>query len=199
MILWTEVGVGKILSSIKAKNLAALTLTFILATSILSPVASASGGAEHPLGTDLEEWWTEYPDQHSEAGSAVDHPSWVLDLLEEKPVIIFIHKNNCPACVRQEADIKKVLAELGGEVAYTDLLIDSGDQRAWAGLAIYDPKGGIMTYVPVTVFLTLVPESEGDAEVAWHSGVGYSGERWVRSYLNDAIALHDENSAKWDR
>ena len=187
------------MSSIKAKNLAALTLTFILATSILGPVASASVEPVNPVGSGPEEWWTEYPDQHSEAGSAVDHPSWALDLLEEKPLIVFVHKNNCPACVRQEADIKKVLAKLGDEVAYTDLLIDSGDQKAWAGLAIYDPEGGIMTYVPVTVFLTLVPGTNVDADVAWHSVVGYSGERKIRSYLNDAIALHDENSAKWNR
>jgi hypothetical protein len=196
------VGVGKILSSIKAKNLAALTLTFILATSILGPVASASGGAEHIVGPGPGEWWIEYPDQHSKAGSAVDHPSWALDLLEEKPVMMLIHRTNCPACVRQEADIKKVLAELGDEVAYLDLLTDSGDEKAWAGLDIYYPSGDPSVdriFVPVTVFLTLVPGPSGDAEVAWHSGVGYSGERWIRSYLNDAIALHDENSAKWDR
>ncbi len=193
-------GVGKILSSIKAKNLAALTLTFILATSILSPIASASVGAEHTMGSGPEEWWTEYPDQHSKAGSAVDHPPWALDLLKEKPVIIFIHRNNCPACVEQEADIKKVLAD--DEVAYIDLLTDSGEEKAWVGLYVYYPSGDPSVdriFVPVTAFLTLVPGTSVDADVAWHSLVGYSGERKIRSYLNDAIALHDENSAKWDR
>jgi hypothetical protein len=187
------------LSSIKAKNLTALTLTFILATSILGPVVSASGGAEHPVGSGPKEWWIEYPAQHSNAGSAVDHPSWTLDLLEEKAVIVFIHRNNCPSCVAQEADIKKVLEELGDEVAYLDLLTDSDDQKAWEGIYIYDPNGGVMTYVPVTVFLTLVSSPSGETEIAWHSVVGYSGEREIRSYLNDAIALHEENSAKWDR
>jgi hypothetical protein len=193
------VGVGKILSSIKAKNLTSLTLTFILLTSILFPVVSASGGAEHPVGSGPKEWWIEYPAQHSNAGSAVDHPSWALDLLEEKAVLVFIHKNNCPSCAVQEPDIKKVLEELGDETAYRDLLIDNGDQKAWEGINIYDPNGGVMTYVPVTIFLTLVSGPSGEAEVAWHSVTGYSGERQIRSYLNDAIALYEENSAKWDR
>ncbi len=187
------------MSPTNAKNLAALTLTFILATSILGPVTSAEGGVEHPTGPGPDEWWIAYPDQHSKAGSAVDHPSWALDALKDKPVMMLIHKINCPACVRQEADIKKVLGELGDEVTYEDLLTDNGGEEIWEGLYTYDPNGGVMTYVPVTVFLTLVPGSEGNAEVAWHSAVGWSGERWVRSYLNDAIALHDENSAKWDR
>ena len=192
-------GVGKILSSINAKNLAAVTLTFILATSILGPFASAESSAEHPVGSGLEEWWIAYPDQHSKAGSAVDHPSWALDALKEKPVMMLIHSSGCPACIKQEADINKVLEDLGDEVAYLDLSTDSDGEKAWEGLDIYDPKGGVMTYVPVTVFLTQVPESDGDAEISWHSAVGYGGERWIRSYLNDAIALHTENSANWDR
>jgi len=190
------------LPSIKARYLAALTLTFILASGVLGPVASAEESANHTIGPGLEEWWITYPDQRSKAGSAVDHPSWALDLLEEKPVMIFIHRNNCPACVRQEDDIEKVLKDLGDDVAYLDLLIDSGDEEAWAGLNVYYPSGDPSIdriFVPVTVVLTLVPGSEGGAEVAWHSAVGYGGERWIRSYLNDAIVLYNENSVDWDR
>ncbi len=190
------------MSSIKARNLAALTLTFILAAGVLGPVAFAEEGAEHTIGPGPEEWWIAYPDQHSKAGSAVDHPSWALDLLKEKPVMMLIHKTNCPACVRQEADIKKVLRDLGDDVAYLDLLTDGGDEKTWAGLDIYYPSGDPSVdriFVPVTVVLTLVSGPSGDVEIGWHSGVGYSGERWIRSYLNDAIALHADNSANWDR
>ena len=87
-------------------------------------------------------------------------------------------------------------------MAYIDLLTDSGEEKAWVGLYVYYPSGDPSVdriFVPVTAFLTLVPGTSVDADVAWHSLVGYSGERKIRSYLNDAIALHDENSAKWDR
>jgi hypothetical protein len=186
------------LSPINAKNLAALTLTFILAACILGPAASADGGPEHPIGSGPEDWWIAYPDQHSNAGSSVDHQSWTLDPLAEKPVIVLIHRIGCPACVSQEAEIKKVLGDLGDEVTYLDVLAENDYGKTWSGLEVYDPNGN-PRLVPVTVFLTLVPGPDGDADVAWHSATGHRDERWIRSYLNDAIALHDENSASWDR
>jgi len=189
------VGVGKILSPINAKNLA---LTFILAACILSFAASGEGGLGHSIGSGPEDWWIAYPAQHSNAESAVGHPSWALDPLAEKPVIVLIHLTNCHACISQEADIKKVLGDLGDDVTYIDVLADSELEKGWTGLDVYDPSGN-PRLVPLTVFLTLAPGPDGNATVGWHSALGYRGEGWIRSYLNDAIALHDENSASWDR
>lgn len=186
------------MSSIKERNLAALTLTFILATSIFGPIASAEEGAEHTIGPGSEEWWVAYPDQHSNAGSTVDHPFWALDPLAEKPVIVLIHLTNCNACISQEADIKKILRDLGDDVTYIDVLADSELEKGWMGLDIYDPSGN-PRLVPLTVFLTLAPGPDGNATVGWHSALGYRGEGWIRSYLNDAIVLHDENSASMGR
>jgi hypothetical protein len=150
------------------------------------------------VGSGPENWWIEYPYQHLNAGSAVDHPSWALDALKERPVIMLIHKNGCHTCVLQEAEIRKVLGGLGDDVTYADVLFDSDWEKGWTALTVYDPSGD-PGLVPVTVFLTLAPGPDGNATVAWHSAVGYRDEGWIRSYLNDAITLYRENSASWGR
>lgn len=106
--------------------------------------------------------------------------------------MILIHRVNCPACIRQEAVVKKVLGDLGDEVAYVDILADNQHQKAWDGLMAYDP-GGRPGLVPLTVFLTLATGAEG-AEVAWQSGTGYLGKGWVRSSLDEAIRFHAASS-----
>lgn len=164
----------------------AILVVFLLAFAACG--ARGDGGA----GQVPEGWWIGYPDHHSRAGSPVDHPSWALEPLEEKPVIVFIHKIGCPSCIRQEAGINKALADLGDEVAYVDILADDQHQRAWAGLVIYDPAGS-PGLVPLTAILTLVPGQEG-TQVVWQSAIGYLGEGWVRHRLNEAIRLHSENS-----
>ena len=150
------------------------------------------------VGSGPENWWIEYPYQHLNAGSAVDHPSWALDALKDKPVIMLIHQNGCHACALQEAEIGTVLGSLGDDVAYIDILVNSDWEKSWTGLEVYDPSGK-PRFVPLTVFLTLAPGPDGNVTVAWHSVVDHKNEGWIRSYLNDAIALHRENSEGWDR
>lgn len=194
-VVWPKVGVGRTLSATDAKNPTALTLTFILAIGILVPGALGGDDPTHAIGSGPEDWWTAYPDQHSKAGSAVDHPSWALDPLEEKPVIVLIHLTNCHACASQEVDIREVISD---EVAYVDVLAEDDLEKTWTALQVYDPSGD-PGLVPVTVLLTLAPGADGEAEVAWHSAVGQRGKGWIRSYLNDAIALYEESSEGRDR
>jgi hypothetical protein len=184
-----------ILSPIKAENLG---LTLILAACLLCPAAFGDGGPLRVVGSGPENWWIEYPYQHLNAGSAVGHPSWALDALKERPVIMLIHKNGCHTCARQEAEIRKILGGLGDDVTYADVLFENDWEKGWKALEVYDP-GGDPALVPVTVFLTLAPAPDGNATIAWHSVVGYRSEGWIISYLNDAIALHHDNSAGWER
>lgn len=184
-----------ILSSINAGNVA---LTLILAASILCPAASGVGGPSHAVGSSPDNWWIKYPNQHLNAGSAVDHPFWALDALKEKPVIMLVHQNGCHACALQEAEIGKVLEGLGGDVAYIDILVNDDLEKGWTALQVYDPSGE-PKFVPLTVFLTLTPGPDGNVTVAWHSVVDYKTEGWVRSYLNDAIDLYRANSEGWNR
>jgi hypothetical protein len=184
-----------ILSSINAENVA---LTLILAASILCPAASGVGGPSHAVGSGPDNWWIEYPHQHLNAGSAVDHPSWALDALKEKPVIMLVHQNGCHACALQEVEIGKVLEGLGGDAAYIDILVNDDLEKGWTALKVYDPSGE-PKFVPLTVFLTLAPGPDGNVTVAWHSVVDHKDEGWIRSYLNDAIALYRANSEGWNR
>ena len=177
------------MSSIDAINLA---LAVILAAHLGGPAMGESVLA-HTIGSGSQDWWIEYPDQHPNAGSAVDHPTWALDPLEEKPLIMLIHSSGCSACIKQEEDIQEVLRDLGDDVSYLDVLYDDDIDKTWTALEIYDPTGDPGN-VPVTVLLTLAPGDDGDLEVAWHSYLGSRGEGRIRSYLNDAIVLYEENS-----
>lgn len=190
MMVMYPVGDVTALSPTKPEDMADLGLWAFLVASVLVfavPGAGSDGGA----GWGPEGWWIGYPDRHPIAGSAVEHPSWALEPLNETPVIILVHLTNCPACKRQEADLKKVLADLGDEVAYVDLLYERDPEKSWAGLALYDPAGSPRT-VPLTVFLTRVFGVDG-SEVAWQSAIGYQGERWIRSHLVEAIRLYAGN------
>ncbi len=53
-------------------------------------------------------------------------------------------------------------------------------------------------YVPLTVLLTLAPNSEGEVVPVWHSTDEVTGDGWVKNYVEDAIVQYDENSADWN-
>ncbi len=190
-------GVGKILSLIDKKNLPVLVIGVILATGVLGMVASTESDAEYSVGSRDDDWWVSYPDQHADAGAEVDHPRWVLDALEDKPVIILEHIKNCKDCTKQESDIDQVLEDLGSNVTYCNIMADGGDERARGLYDVYNSNGGIC-YAPLTIVLTLVRDDDGNVVVGWHSVKKASGESWVRSYLEDAIGYHEENSGDWN-
>jgi hypothetical protein len=157
----------------------------------------AVSAADPAGGPPPHDWWTVYPDQHPKAGSEVEHPQWVLDSLDKKPILILDHSTGkCKACIDQEGYVDAVLEEYGDDVTYENL-ISSEDPRADELFDIYDPNGG-KPYIPLTVILTLVEDSEGNVVVGWHSMEDAAGgEEMVRSYVEDAIEYHDENVGEW--
>jgi len=169
----------------------------ILAIGVLGLVASTESDSEYSVGPRDDDWWISYPDQHADAGAEVDHPQWVLDALEDKPALILEHTRNCKACTKQESDIDRVLEDLGSNVTYCDILVGVGDERASGLDDVYNPDGGI-AYAPLTIVLTLVRDDDGNVVVGWHSIKKASGESWIRSYLEDAIGYHEENSGDWN-
>ena len=72
--------------------IASLIVIVLLASSFLAM------GAEYSVGSGNDDWWRAYPDQSSGACGEVNHPSWVLDALKSKPVLIYVHKQ-CDYCV----------------------------------------------------------------------------------------------------
>ncbi|HOK58147.1 MAG TPA: thioredoxin family protein [Methanothrix sp.] len=159
---------------------------------VLLMLSLSAMGAEHSVGTGKDDWWASYPDDNTNAGGSVNHPAWVLNALKERPVLIFVHLN-CDYCAPQKEAVDKVMQDYSGDVTLFDLAGDS-DARA-ADAIVYDPDGG-KALVPLTVVVTLVND-DGDVRVGWHSSEDITGEDWIRSYLDDAIALYNENRGGW--
>lgn len=170
------------------------------AASLIAIILLASGinaqGAEYPVGSGNDDWWTTYPDQSSGAGEDVNHPSWVMDALQEKPVLIYVHKS-CDYCVPQTNSVQNITAEFSSDIAFFEIGAEGTDSRAEEALQAYDPNGGTM-YVPLTVVLTLALDSEGNVVPVWHSTDEITGEGWIKNYVEDAIKQYDENSANWN-
>jgi len=174
--------------------------TFVLASLIALLVFAANSsawGMEYSIGSGNDDWWTRYPDQSSGAGAQVNHPSWVLDALKGKPVLIYVHKE-CDYCKPQTEAANKVAEEFKGKITYYEISGDGSDSRAEEALMAYDPNGGV-TYVPMTIILTLAPGSDGEVGPVWHSSEEITGEDWIRTHIEDAISYFDENSLAWKK
>jgi hypothetical protein len=176
-----------------------ITKTVCIA-SLITTILLASGfsamGAEYSMGSGNDDWWTAYPDQSSGANGEVNHPSWVLDALKSKPVLIYVHKS-CSYCTPQTEAVQNITDEFNGQITFFDIGAEGSDSRSEEALQIYDPNGGTM-YVPLTVLVTLVPNSEGKVEPVWHSTDEVTGDGWVKNYVRDAISHYNDNSANWN-
>lgn len=173
----------------------------VLATLAMANVALSqdwdSYTPAHSLGSGDDDWWTVYPDQNENSGSAVDHLSSVLDALKENPVLILVHSNNCKPCLIQIPRIENAVKRNSGNLSYFDELAEgSGFQKAIGILDIYNPTGGAQ-YVPTTIFVTLIKGSDGNVEVAWHSQLDLMGQDEIDSYVSDSIYYYKQNAAGW--
>lgn len=150
------------------------------------------------VGSGEDDWWTAYPDQHQNASLPADHPDWVIDELEDKPLLILVHSSNCVPCLVQTPRIKSSADRFAESISYQDVLAEgSGFKKALDILNVYDPDGG-MKYIPTTIFITLARGSKGGVEVAWHSKADILSQEDIDSYLKDAIYYHKKNIDSWD-
>ncbi len=153
---------------------------------------------KYSIGSESADWWAVHPNQSATAGSSTDHPKWVLDALEKKPILIMDHTTDCSSCKIQEANVKKVLPSYSKEITYYDLLADGKDKRAFEILDTYNPTGGEQ-FVPTTVFITLIKGSDGNVTVAWHSEIDDMTEKQLSAYLKDAIYYYRQNADDWNK
>jgi hypothetical protein len=170
-------------------------ISSLIAITLLSTAISAMG-AEYPVGSGNDDWWTAYPDQSPIAGGDVNHPSWVLDALRSKPVIIYVHKS-CSYCAPQTLAVQNITDEFNGQITFFEIGAEGNDSRSEEALQAYDPNGG-KAYVPLTVVVTLAMNSEGEMVPVWHSIDEVTGDGWVKKYVEDAIVEYEENSADWN-
>jgi thiol-disulfide isomerase/thioredoxin len=180
------------ISYLVKNKLAALVAGVVLAAGLVASVTAA----EYSVGFGSDDWWTSYPDQSPASGSDVNHPDWVLDALEDKPVLVYAHLG-CSYCKPQTDAVNEIMDEYGDDIEFYDISADGSDERSQEALAAYDPNGGT-SLVPLTVILTLVPGEDGGAEVAWHSTEEVTGKGWIAEYVEDAIDYHKENVGDWD-
>jgi thiol-disulfide isomerase/thioredoxin len=176
-------------------------LMVIFLTSCLLIGSSFAGGSEvnYKVGSGDKNWWTAYPSQHTDKGSQVKHPDWVLDALKEKPIIILVHSTNCKPCKAQMGYLKEVMKNYDGELNYFDIVADGTDIRSDEVLNAYDPTGPIdgIHYVPTTVILTLAKGSDGKVDIVWHSAEDATSKEWIDAYISDAINYYGQNSKNW--
>ncbi len=126
-----------------------------------------------------------------DAGTPVEHPSWVVERLTSGPVIILDHSTGCAPCEAQTRDIDAVLARYPGQVTYLDVLADGSDQRAYDAFEAYDVNGG-QHYIPLTVIVTRVADGSS-SRIVWHSTEGATGAEWLDLYIRDAIYYHSKS------
>ncbi len=170
----------------------------LLAVAAYCILASSSfyGLEDHKLvGSGADDWWISYQAKSSAYGTEVNHPSWVLDSLKEKPVVIYVHMD-CTTCKPQSEALDEVVEELGDDFTYFDLAGDGSEAMA-NDAVVYDPDGGV-AYVPLTVILTLAPDDDGNVQVVWHSSEEATGKDWIEDYVEDAIYLYDRHSSSWN-
>ena len=110
-------------------------ITSLIAIFILAAGFNAVG-AQYSVGSGNDDWWTKYPDQSAGKGGEVNHPTWVLDALKSKPVLIYVHKS-CDYCKPQTEAIEKIAAEFDGKITFYEISAEGGDcqgRRSFAGI-----------------------------------------------------------------
>jgi hypothetical protein len=170
--------------------------SFALTGSALSEDWSSYQPA-HTLGSGENDWWSTYPAQHQDAGKAVEHPSFVLDALKEKPVLVLVHSSTCKSCAEQIANLNSAMKSYGSDLNYNDVLGEGSNlEKAVGILDVYDPTGGAQ-YVPTTIFITLIKGSDGKVQVAWHSQIDAMDAGQIEGYIKDSIYYYKQNAANW--
>jgi len=186
---------------IRIKRILILAVMAFTVSSMVSAVFVESIQAEdwgsykpvHSLGSGESDWWTVYPSESAKAGQPVGHSEWVTEALKEKPLVVLVHSSSCAPCVTQMANMEKVMATYGNDIAYRDILGESsGLKEATEFLKIYSTSRRLV--VPTTVFFTLIKGPDGKAAVAWHSVEDAMSEDQVTDYVKDAIYYYRLNS-----
>ena len=84
---------------------AAMVVVAVIGVAMLSSTPSINEqGANltnRTIGSGNVNFWTTYPASHPNAGTSFSHPIWVLQALQDGPVMIFAHTLGCDLCAEQ--------------------------------------------------------------------------------------------------
>ncbi len=149
----------------------------------------------HSIGTGSDDFWINFP-----SGQSVQHKTWVIEDLKEKPVVFVCHRTGCVSCTPQ-ADRVKSFGETYGEAAVFYDLDDPYDGGAQEDILekyregfYYDPNGR-PNYIALTGVFTLV-DDKGEVKIGWHSWEGNVADATMESWIRDAIYHYHMNGEK---
>jgi len=148
----------------------------------------------HSIGSEINDFWINFPSFNPDGGKSVDHRSWVTDSIENGCVLFVVHKTGCEACQPQADRVINLSEKYEEHLVFLDLdatLGGSVEERAYD--AYFYDSDGPPGYIALTGIFTKV-EYNGKIEIGWHSwekDVEYSElESWIR----DAIYYYQVNS-----
>ena len=148
---------------------------------------------QYKVGSGNADWWINYPMQHPENGTVVDHPQWVLDEIAERPVIMLVH-SQCAGCAQQTREVPEVVEQYADRIKFFDIDIYNDDENyeiATEIFDIYDPNEEAAT-IPITVLVSKIQNEDGNDVVIWHGTEGNTGKDWIDSYVRDSIYYYYE-------
>lgn len=130
----------------------------------------------HSIGTGDDEYWS----------MAVSHPSWIVTAVQTRPQLILTHSTGCAPCDTMLAICGPLSTELGSQIDYSEFTSGTNEPEATDCFDAYDRTDP--HYVPLTTIVTEGPNNT----IIWHSWEGVVDEAELRSWLEDAIAYHEE-------
>jgi hypothetical protein len=178
------------------KLIAVLVISSLIIASLIAVVVLQNAKTEEQIimtdrkiGVGENDFWLNYTSKRMGSNSPVPHPSWVLSALENGPVMIFVHIENCMACAVQAPICSAVNDTYIGQITYFDLLAGRDDGPVDEALLTYDPSGGSQL-VPLVVVINQVQDADGNRQVLWHSWEGIVSLPYLDSWINDSVAHH---------
>ncbi len=129
----------------------------------------------HGIGTGSQQFWT----------LDIQHPSWVIETLQDRPIMILTHSEGCAPCVTQTDICESIYPRYADDLAYYDLLSGTDEPEASQTFEAYDPNGP-PNYIPLTTVLTVGP----DGTIIWHSWEGVVDANTLNIWIEDALDYH---------
>lgn len=190
----------------KAKIGLIIIIIIIIAASILvysiNKLEGSNNNGENPawlknykpvynLGTGSNNFWINFPTGNPSVGQSVNHLSWIIEDLEEKPVIFVCHRTGCTSCTPQADRVKALRNTYGDDAIFYDLDDDYAGTATEDTLTkynaafYYDPNGGTH-YIALTGVYTLIKDG-GEVKIGWHSWEGNVADAAMENWIKDAI------------
>ena len=150
----------------------------------------------HFLGNGTDNFWIDYPINHTNSSQKFTHLSWINDSLEEGCVLFVVHKTGCESCQPQASRVIKLSKKYQEHIVFYDLDITLGgllEERAYDSY-LYDPDGP-PGYIALTGILTLINNS-GTMEFGWHSWEFDVDFKEMEEWLKDGIYYWYQNNGE---